>query len=367
MRSFTRNMLALTMLVSTLQAHAAVPQSFSVLPTQPMAGEAFQLVVPVVACGVKSVFGSVRPNSLDIDVTIEYRADAFCSAVVSPPVPVKLNLFSDTNLPQAGVYRVRISNTISDQSRPARPVGFGLVSVLGRGSPVPVAADVGGWMEVPGAAGADALNSQRVHIEQRGQEIVVQLNTFDAQGKVIWLQGAGTRQGNVFNGPLEKVFGRSPFSSDPLDEGEFNTSFGQLSLEFISPARALLWLSDSQTSTFRTVPLVIVKQNTLGAARKAFNGRWLLSLEEDDNSISAMPAQVLSFSRAEDEAELYVDSAKLYALRCAAAPSAVALAPSCDLIRFGQFVDVKFTQIGWNRLRGTNAAGKNVSLFRVTD
>ena len=364
MHNVIKNLANLALLIAAMDAHAAV-QSFSVRPTQPVAGEKFQLVVPVTSCGLRAVLGSVRPNSTDVDVTVEYRPDVFCTQAVTPPTPVTVDIFG-ANVAQAGVYRVRISESIVGQSASTRAIGFGLVSVLSKDSPMPAAADAGAWMEDPGAAGAEALNSQRVHMEQRGQQFTVQINTFDVQGKEIWLQASGTRQGHVVNGELKQVSGRSPFSATA--RGEFQNTYGQMSLEFVSPARALLWLSNSQSAfAFATVPLVIVRQNAEGEARKAFNGRWLLSLEADDSSASAMPAQILNLSSTAEANEAYVDAAKSQTLRCAAAASIFALANSCELVRSAQGVEVKFTEIGWNRLRGTNAAGKKVSLFRITD
>lgn len=366
MHRLIKNSLALFAVFGTVQVHAAIPQNFSVLPAQPVAGEKFQLIVPVNVCGLLGVAGSVRANSRDVDVTIDIRADAICTAVNTPPVPITVNIFGASELAQAGVYRVRISQRpVGQTTGAARNVGFGLVSVLSKDSPQPAAADIGAWMEDPGAAGASALNSQRVHIEQRGQHVVVQLNTFDAQGRESWLQAAGTRQGHIVNGELKLVNGRSPFSAAARDE--FQNAYGQMSLEFVSPSRALIWISNSQNAfAFATVPLVIVRQNTDGEARKAFVGRWVLSLEADDAAASAMPAQILSFTNTADASETYVDSAKSQTLRCAAAPSTFALAGSCELVRSGQ-VEVRFTEIGWNRLRGINSAGKKVSMFRITD
>lgn len=356
--------LAFVSVLSTVQAYAANPRTFSVLPAQPVAGEKFQLVVAVEPCGLAAVNGSVRAGSKDVDVAIEYRPGVICTAI-SQPEQITVNVFGANELAQAGVYRVRITTGASNQFASARTIGFGLVSVLGKDSPPPAAADIGAWMEDPGSSGASALNSQRVHIEQRGQKLAVQLNTFDAQGQETWLQATGTRQGHIVNGELKLVNGRSPF--DATERGEFETTYGQISLEFVSPSRALIWISNSQnTSQFATVPLVIVRQNSEGEARKAFNGRWVLSLEADDAAASAMPSQILNFARTADSSETYVDSAKSQSLRCAAAPSSFALANSCELIRSGQ-VEVRFTELGWNRLRGTNSAGKKVSMFRITD
>lgn len=378
MRSITKTIWTMALFLSAFQAQASA-QKFTVVPAQPAAGENFQLVVPVDGCGLHSVTGSVQPGSFDIYVDIKYLPDVFCTAVVREPEQVNVKVFRENNVAQEGVYRVTLSHSVLNSQAPARASGYGLISVLRKdaaGFTSEASAESGAWMQDPGYTGGEdflpatlgPLNSQRVHIEQRGQQISLQLTTFDLAGRAIWLQSSGVRQGNVFNGDLLQVVGRSPFDTTLEKKPEYTIDFGQVSIEFISPARALVWLSQaSGEQAFKPVPLVIVRQVTEAEARTALKGRWVLSLEDDDNSVSAMRAEVLNLSPSADQNELYVDSAKMYALRCFAAPSPVALAPSCDLIRFGQFVDAKFNQVGLNRLRGTNAAGKKVSLFRVTD
>lgn len=364
----------------------ASPQSFSILPAQPAAGESFQVVLPVEPCGLKEIVGSLAPDSFEITIEIQYQP-VFCTAEYREPIAVPVKIFRDNAVAKEGTYRVNISQRIVDDGSPVHQTGFGLISVQSKNGKLPAAADSGAWMQDPGVVRAEDqvtlgdLNSQRVHIEQRGNRITVNLNTFDLQGNPVWYQSEGTRQGNVFNGNLLKVVGRSPFDTTLVKKPEYTLDAGQVAIEFLTPARAVIWLSQREVgaASLTTVPLVIVKQNKVGEARKAFEGRWVLTLENADDSVSAMSSRVLNLaSFANNGVESYKDDAAMFALVCSGsgttnqtapteAASPVSLAPSCDLIRFGQFVDARFNEIGWNRLRGINSAGKPVSLLRISD
>ena len=386
MRKIVKNMIALAFVAMASEALAS-PQSFSVVPAQPTAGESFQLVVPVDSCGLKTVTGSVEPGSFDINVDIQYLS-VLCTDEYREPIQVPVKIFRDNAVAQEGTYRVNLSQGYVDSEQAVRKTGFGLISVQKKLARSPAAADSGAWMQDPGVVRTEEgvsfgeLNSQRIHIEQRGNRIVLNVNTFDIRGNAVWYKSEGQRYGNVFNGDLVKVVGRSPFDFSFVRKQEYALDAGHAAIEFLTPARAVLWLSQfgEGQNSLTTVPLVIVKQNQVGEARKAFEGRWVLTLENSDDSVSAMSSRIFSFQRFDNGGvESYKDSdTNMYALVCSGQSnstqsvlsgyvSPVTLAPTCDLIRFGQFVDAQFNEIGWNRLRGVNSAGKPVSLLRISD
>lgn len=385
MNKMLGNIMALAVVIFASGAIAS-PQTFAVVPAQPAAGESFQLVLPVESCGLKEIVGTLEPGTFDINVDIQYRF-VFCTDEYREPIQVPVKVFRDNAVAKEGTYRVNISQRVVDDDSPTRKTGFGLVSVQRKEAKRPAAADSGSWMQDPGVIRAEdqvtlgELNSQRVHIEQRGDRIILNLNTFDVQGNPVWFQSEGVRKGNAFNGDLLKVVGRSPFDTTFLKKPEYTVDAGQVAIEFLSPARAVIWLSQRPegSASLLTVPLVIVKQNKVGEARKAFEGRWVLTLENADESMSAMSSRILTLaSFANNGVESYKDDVAMVALVCSGSgtttqtvltgeASPVALAPTCDLVRFGQFVDAQFNEIGWNRLRGVNSAGKPVSLLRISD
>lgn len=341
--------------------------SITAVPSVVSEGETFTLMFAGTApdgCGLAADAPVLSGDK--ITIIVRPNRDRICTQVLTP-FRQPLTVFTGGARAQAGVYKVSVNvlDVSATGVESTTPLAFALVPVRRPGSP-DIIPEAGNWNFEQGGVFSTSGSGVGFNIERQGESVVVQPSFYDAKGQPQWYFSSGKQEGNSLSALLYSVTGgqplfgayKAPAAVDPI---------GQIALEFLSPSRATVWITqpsdEGLLSPLKVMPISISRFNYgYGARVDAFVGDWVLASEVAAGS----DTQQLSFKRAASSANtvLSFESGE-FKLNCTVDLSASRSLPSACVLLRGNLQAAVFDQIGHTRLRGKDSSGKALSLFRV--
>jgi hypothetical protein len=185
------------------------------------------------------------------------------------------------------------------------------------------------------------------------------------QGAATWYFGAGALTGHTAHIPLSVLQGgagpfeayAAPKSIDPA---------GSVLLELLSPSRVVMWFVRAAPNGRGLLrePMSMVRFR-FSASAESWLGRWVLIAEEGD----AAPTRRIDFVRVERHGDDFalVDASGSHRLSCDVDPGRPNSPPAaCRLVTSGSTeLDVDFSDIALNELRGWNGSGERIVALKL--
>jgi hypothetical protein len=341
----------------------------SAIPATVKEGETFSLLFSGTSpdgCGI------VRDSVAVVgdQITVRYKRggspNTLCTQALVP-FRLPITVFTGNETAKAGTYKVRIELAALDggDTVSTKLLSFALVPVAKAGRNV-VVPESGHWnFEVDGPYPTSGSGIS-FSIERQNDMVVSLTNFYNADGSPEWYINSGKLIANTLSSEYFTVSGgQSLFSAyKPPKSVEYT---GNVLFEFASPTRGTAWImqpiDSGLLSGLKVMPISIARFNYgFGAMSKALNGRWVLASEGQ----SSIESKTLEFQSIADTGNTMANyAAGEYRLNCSLEVSRPnVLNDVCTLTKNGLIV-ANFDQVGYSRMRGTDNAAKNVSLFRV--
>lgn len=343
--------------------------SVSAIPATVVEGDKFSLLLTGTSpdgCGLAR--DSIKISG-DVITVVFIRAGGalgICTQVLTP-FNFPITIFAAGEVAKAGTYKVRVELAPIERNSQTvnKLLAFTLVPVtpLGKRAVLP---ETGQWSFEEGGTYATSGSGVGFNIERQDQILVNISSLYGSDGSPEWYINSGKLLANTLSSELFSISGgQSLFGAyKPVKEVQYN---GDVQLEFNSPVHGTAWftqpIDEGLLSGLKLMPISITRFNFgFGPGALALSTRWAL-VSEGASSIEGKTLALTNTANTSNSAWSY--SSGEYRLNCELYAARPALLPkSCSLTKAGISV-ANFDQIGYSRMRGQDAAGQPVSMFRV--
>ena len=341
----------------------------SAIPAAVVEGDKFSLLLTGTSpdgCGLARDSIKIVNDEITVVFIRAGGALSICTQVLTP-FSFPITLFEGGAVAKAGTYKVRIELApIAHNSQTVNKLlAFALVPVTPIGKR-PILPESGQWSFESGGPYATSGSGVGFNIERQDQVIVNISTLYGSDGSPEWYINSGKLVANTLGSELFSVNGgQSLFAAyKPVKEVEYS---GNVHLEFNSPVHGTAWytqpIDEGLLSGLKLMPISITRFNFgFGAGADALSTRWALVGE----GASTIESKTLAFTNTANAGNIawnYVSGE--FRLNCDLYTARPALLPkSCSLTKNGVNL-AQFDQIGYSRMRGLDAAGQAVSLFRL--
>jgi hypothetical protein len=330
-------------------------------------GETFSLMFSGTApdaCGLEVISTAVVDDT--IQVKVQQGGQGGACAQLLTPFRQPIQVFSGGASARAGVYKVTVSLDVQGATAQAPTVlAFTLVPVRAIGK-ADIDPEAGNWNFEVGGPFQTSGSGVAFAIERQGRDVVVMPNFYDNKGLGRWYFAAAKQSGNALLAQLYDISGgqalfgayKPPSSVLPI---------GNIALEFISPSRATVWITQASDSgllsPLNVMPISIARFNFgIGPLDKGYEGKWLLVSDVPNGT----DTQHLNFAAVANTGNTQRSfQSGEFRLNCDAnSRMPQSLGQSCVLLR-GPLQVAIFDRLALNQLKGQDATGKAVRLLRL--
>ncbi len=341
----------------------------SAIPATVMEGDKFSLLLTGTSpdgCGLAR--DSVKITGEEITVVFIRAGGSLgiCTQVLTP-FSFPISVFDAGTAAKAGTYKVRIELAPIERNSQTvnKLLAFALVPVTPFGKR-PILPESGQWSYEEGGPHATSGSGVGFNIERQDQVLVNISSLYGGDGSPEWYINSGTLVANTLSSELFSVNGgQSLFGAyKPVKEVQYS---GNVHLEFNSPVHGTAWftqpIDEGLISGLKLMPISIARFSFgFGVGARALTTRWAL-VGEGASAIQGSTLLLADIANPGNTAWRYVSGD--YQLNCELYAARPALLPkSCSLTKSGVSV-ANFDQIGYSRMRGSDAAGLSVSMFRL--
>ena len=339
------------------------------IPATVVEGDTFSLLLTGTSpdgCGLAR--DSIKVSGDEITVVFIRAGGALgiCTQALMP-FSFPITLFEAGAVAKAGTYKIRIELAPIERNSQTvnKLLAFALVPVtpVGKRAILP---ETGQWSYEAGGTYATSGSGVGFNIERQGQTIVNISTLYGSEGSPEWYINSGKLVANTLHSELFSVKGgQSLFGAyKPVKEVQYS---GNVHLEFNSPAHGTAWytqpIDEGLLSGLKLMPISITRFNFgFGSGAGALSTRWAL-VGEGASTIESKALILTHAANASNTVWNYVSGE--FRLNCDLYTARPVLLPkSCSLTKNGVNL-AQFDQIGYSRMRGLDAAGQSVSMFRL--
>ena len=341
----------------------------SAIPATVVEGDKFSLLLTGTSpdgCGLARESIKISGDVITVVFIRAGGALGICTQVLTP-FSLPITLFNAGEVAKAGTYKVRVELASIERNSQTvnKLLAFALVPVtpLGKRAIVP---ETGQWSYEEGGTYASSGSGVGFNIERQDQAIVNISSLYNSDGSPEWFINSGKLVAGTLSSELFSVSGgQSLFGAyKPVKEVQYN---GNVLLEFNSPVHGTAWftqpIDDGLLSGLKLMPISITRFNFgFGPGAQALSTRWAL-VGEGISTIDGKTLLLTNTANASNTAWSY--SSGDYRLNCELYTARPTLLPKmCSLTKSGVSI-ANFDQIGYSRMRGLDAAGQSVSMFRL--
>lgn len=372
-RFLLTRLLASAIAISAMSTNAIALESHlptvTAIPAAVVEGDTFSLLLTGTSpdgCGLARDSIKVLGDEITVVFIRAGGALGICTQVLTP-FSFPITLFEAGAVAKAGTYKIRIELAPIERNSQTvnKLLAFALVPVTPVGKR-PILPESGQWSFESGGPYATSGSGVGFNIERQDQTIVNVSTLYGSDGSPEWYINSGKLVANTLHSELFSVNGgQSLFGAyKPVKEVQYN---GNVHLEFNSPVHGTAWytqpIDEGLLSGLKLMPISITRFNFgFGAGAGALSTRWAL-VGEGASTIESKTLTLTNAANASNTAWSYVSGE--FRLNCDLYTARPALLPkSCSLTKNGVNL-AQFDQIGYSRMRGLDAAGQAVSLFRL--
>ncbi len=372
-RFLLTRLLASAIAISAMSTNAIALESHlptvTAIPAAVVEGDTFSLLLTGTSpdgCGLARDSIKVLGDEITVVFIRAGGALGICTQVLTP-FSFPITLFEAGAVAKAGTYKIRIELAPIERNSQTvnKLLAFALVPVTPVGKR-PILPESGQWSFESGGPYATSGSGVGFNIERQDQTIVNVSTLYGSDGSPEWYINSGKLVANTLHSELFSVNGgQSLFGAyKPVKEVQYN---GNVHLEFNSPVHGTAWytqpIDEGLLSGLKLMPISITRFNFgFGAGAGALSTRWAL-VGEGASTIESKTLALTNAANASNTAWSYVSGE--FRLNCDLYTARPALLPkSCSLTKNGVNL-AQFDQIGYSRMRGLDAAGQAVSLFRL--
>ena len=340
----------------------------SAIPATVMEGDKFTLLVTGTSpdgCGLAREAAKIIGDEITVVFTRAGGAMGICTQVLTP-FSFPITVFEDATA-RAGTYKVRIELAPIERNNQTvnKLLAFTLVPVTPLGKR-PVMPETGQWSFEEGGIHATSGSGVGFNIERQNQVMVNISSLYGEDGSPEWYINSGKLVASTLSSELFSVSGgQSLFGAyKPVKEVQYS---GNVHLEFNSPVHGTAWFTQpidaGLLSGLKVMPISITRFNFgFGPGALTLSTRWAL-VGDGASGIEGKTLLFTNTANASNTAWSYLSGD--YRLNCELYPARPALLPkNCSLTKGGVNV-ANFDQVGYSRMRGIDAAGQSVSMFRL--
>ena len=370
-------LLASAVAISAISTNAHAIESHlptvTAIPATVVEGDTFSLLLIGTSpdgCGLAR--DSIKVSGDEITVVFIRAGGALgiCTQALMP-FSFPITLFEAGAVAKAGTYKIRIELAPIERNSQTvnKLLAFALVPVTPMGKR-PILPESGQWSFESGGPYATSGSGVGFNIERQDQTIVNISTLYGSEGNPEWYINSGKLVANTLHSELFSVTGgQSLFGAyKPVKEVQYS---GNVHLEFNSPVHGTAWytqpIDEGLLSGLKLMPISITRFNFgfgsgSGSGAAALSTRWAL-VGEGASTIESKTLALTHAANASNTVWNYVSGE--FRLNCDLYTARPALLPkSCSLTKNGVNL-AQFDQIGYSRMRGLDAAGQAVSLFRL--
>ena len=372
-RFLLTRLLASAIAISAMSTNAIALESHlptvTAIPAAVVEGDTFSLLLTGTSpdgCGLARDSIKVLGDEITVVFIRAGGALGICTQVLTP-FSIPITLFEAGAVAKASTYKIRIELAPIERNSQTvnKLLAFALVPVTPVGKR-PILPESGQWSFESGGPYATSGSGVGFNIERQDQTIVNVSTLYGSDGSPEWYINSGKLVANTLHSELFSVNGgQSLFGAyKPVKEVQYN---GNVHLEFNSPVHGTAWytqpIDEGLLSGLKLMPISITRFNFgFGAGAGALSTRWAL-VGEGASTIESKTLALTNAANASNTAWSYVSGE--FRLNCDLYTARPALLPkSCSLTKNGVNL-AQFDQIGYSRMRGLDAAGQAVSLFRL--
>ena len=339
------------------------------IPATVVEGDKFSLLLTGTSpdgCGLARDSIKISGDAITVVFIRAGGALGICTQVLTP-FSLPITLFNAGEVAKVGTYKVRIELAPIERNSQTvnKLLAFAVVPVtpLGKRQILP---ETGQWSYEEGGPYASSGSGVGFNIERQDQVIVNINSLYGSDGSPEWYINSGKLVASTLSSELFSVSGgQNLFGAyKPVKEVQYN---GNVLLEFNSPVHGTAWftqpIDEGLLSGLKLMPISITRFNFgFGAGALALSTHWAL-VGEGTSTIDGKTLLLTNTANASNTAWSYLSGD--YRLNCELYTARPALLPkTCSLTKSGVSI-ANFDQVGYSRMRGLDAAGQSVSMFRV--
>ncbi len=339
------------------------------IPASVVEGDKFSLQLTGTSpdgCGIAQDSSKISGDEITVVFMRAGGVHGVCTQVLTP-FTIPITLFDAGSTTKAGTYKVRIELAPIERNDQTvnKLLAFALVPVTPIGKR-PILAETGQWSYEDGGPYATSGSGLGFNIERQGQVMVNISSLYASDGNAEWYINSGNLVANTLSSELFSINGgQSLFSAyKPVKEVQYS---GNVLLEFNSASHGTAWytqpIDEGLLSGLKLMPISIKRFNFgYGAGANVLATRWAL-VGEGSSTIDGKTLQLTNSTNTSNT--MWRFSSGDYQMNCELYAARPELLPkTCNLVKNGVSI-ANFDQIGYTRMRGYDAAGLSVSLFRL--